>query len=142
MQEHFVNATGKSNVENGRGRQMHHHLPKRETSAVMKDDIYAFILCLNVECLGENATAESVILPQNGTRPFAKKQTQGTDVYWRIKFGQFVAQQTIISNESIFATRKHSASQKTTFVNETNIFYQHVDQSSYEYCSNYQRIWL
>ena len=104
---------------------MQHHLEKWETSGIMKDDIYVFILGLKWTKVG-NSTSESVIL-WGKLRNNHHAAAGGVGVCSWIKFSNSWHKQLFQMSQYLLGNNTFSP--RTTFVNETNTFYQHVDRS-------------
>lgn len=114
-EKHFVREEIKRRHE-----QRQRHLEKWETSAIMKDDIYAFRVCLTLTMWDiqplkvsprEREMAENRLLTCAGGFKFSNS--------WHKKGFQM----------SQYLLGHNTSSERTTFVNETNTFGQHVDRS-------------
>lgn len=112
-----------------RRKQTRRHLEKWEIPAIMKDDKYVFYIVSEMNTVGNSSGEKCHLVKKN------KKISQKIICcrrYWWIKFSNLWHKQLFQMSQYLLGN--NTFSRKTTFVNETNTFYQHVDRSP--------RIWL
>ena len=121
-EKHFANA--REEIKR-RSWQMHCHIEKRHN-----ERWYTwFLIVSGMNTIGHHLTNESIILWVNVRKSSA---VGAVDVYWWIKFSNSWHKQLFQMSQYLLGN--NTFSHMTTFVNESNTFYQHVDRSP--------RIWL